>query len=137
MNENETMLRNKIVYLCMADPNSINYMESGIIDKARRIAIDYQEEYGCRVIAPYAYLCEIVDYEDKEEMEVVFWFCRKMQVFADAIVVFGDCLSDRMRVEIDYAWLHGIPIITRPESFAPVHEYLDSLKRRNEDAGDV
>lgn len=134
MNENDVALCDKRVYLCMPSPNRIDYMEAAVVRQVQRQIMDYGEQYNCRVIAPYAYLHQILNYEDAEEMEIAFWFSRKLLQHCDALVVFGETLTDRMRVEIDYAWLHGIPVLSRPESFAAVHEYLESMKRRSEDA---
>ena len=134
MNENEAALRDKMVYFCVPNPDITNYMDQSVLRDAQKLLMEYEEQYLCRAISPHAVVPGILDYENSAELEIAFWFSQKMLTLCDYLVVFGERLTDRMRVEIDYAWLHSIPIISRPESFPAVHEYLESMKRRNGDA---
>ena len=102
MNEKETMLQSKTVYLCMAAPSERSYMDRETMRSCRHLVAQYEEEYQCRAIAPHTVLPELLNYEDPRELEIAFWFSQKVLSLCDTIVVFGDCLSDRMRVEIDY-----------------------------------
>lgn len=129
---NDSFLYGKTVYICSPLRDDDLTIQTENSKKAERYVIDFEEEYGGRAIAPQAYLPYLLNDKNPKEREMVLSWCLQLLDMCDAIIVYGDHLSDGMRIELNYALQHRIPIISRPESFSAVHAYLQMFHSEEE-----
>jgi len=72
-----------------------------------------EKEFGCRAVAPHAYLPYLLDDRVSEERALALEFDLKLLSMCDRIVVYGSRISPGMKGEIEYAESLGIPVIYR------------------------
>jgi hypothetical protein len=91
----------------------------GILRNALK-AQNYMEQaaakYGCRAVAPHAYLPYLLDDNDPMERALALDFGKKLLALCDALIVCGDVISQGMRGEIQQAHELGISVLALDES---------------------
>ena len=79
-----------------------------------RLAVEYEKQaakqFSCRAVAPHGYLPYIIDDTIPEERELALEFGKRILDTCDALVIFGDRISEGMLSEIIYAANRNIPI---------------------------
>lgn len=130
--DHKTFLDDKVVYICSPLHDEDEQVMTRNQLKAQQYMKDYLEEYGCKAIAPQAYLPYLLNDSVPKERELAMSFCMQMLSMCDALVICGDHLSDGMRLEIIFAHQHGIPVLSRPENFAAYHEFMETMRYRVE-----
>lgn len=81
--------------------------------KANTYMVLAEREFGGRAVAPHAYLPYILDDRIPAERKLALEFGRKLLALCDRIVVYGDEITEGMRLEIHHAMKLGIPIYYR------------------------
>lgn len=70
--------------------------------------------YGCRAVAPHAYLPELLDDQIPAERELALSFGKQLLYLCDALVICGDVISKGMAGEIALAARLGKPVLRTP-----------------------
>ena len=73
-------------------------------------------EFGCRVVAPHAYLPELLDDNVRRERELGLAFGRVLLGWCEGIIVCGDTISSGMAAEIIEARNLGLPVYLLTET---------------------
>ncbi len=82
--------------------------------KAAAYAARAEREFGCRAVAPHAYLPYLLDDRVSAERALALEFGRKLLAMCSRVVVFGGRVSEGMKGEIAAAEALGIPVLYRP-----------------------
>lgn len=72
-----------------------------------------EREFGCRAVAPHAYLPYLLDDSNPEERALALSFGASLLALCDRLVIYGDRISSGMKEEIRRARELGIPILNR------------------------
>ena len=72
-----------------------------------------EREFGCRAVAPHAYLPYLLDDSNPEERALALSFAASLLALCDRLVIYGDRISSGMKEEIRRARKLGIPILNR------------------------
>ena len=99
-------MKRKVVYIC--SPLRRSY-ESNII-KANLFS-RYAYEKGCLPIAPHAIFPQFLDDENKFERKVGMAMGLQLLELCDEVWVFGPCISEGMKAEIELARKLGKPTL--------------------------
>ena len=107
----------KRVYICspLRDKSWINKIQNAA--HAQTYMRQTAEQYGCRAYAPHGYLPFLLDDNDPAERALALSFGKELMKLCDALVVYGDVISEGMCGEIRFAHELGIPILTMGGSF--------------------
>lgn len=81
--------------------------------KANTYMVLAEREFGGRAVAPHAYLPYILDDRVPAERQLALEFGMKLLALCERIVVYGDDITEGMRLEIQRAEELGIPIYFR------------------------
>lgn len=87
----------------------------GNMRKARQYMRETAAHYGCRAIAPHAYLPQLLNDHIPAERALALSFGRKLLFFCDGIVLCGNTISKGMAEEIAYGISLGKPILLMPD----------------------
>ena len=83
--------------------------------KARQYMQETAAHYGCRAIAPHAYLPQLLNDCIPAERALALSFGRSLLSACDGIVLCGNTISKGMAQEIAYAASMGMPVLIRPD----------------------
>lgn len=92
--------------------------------RAGQYAADMMEQYDCKVIAPQAYLPNLLDLDDPSQYRLSLRFRGELMKYCSVLLVCGWALTDEMEDEILMAVETGLLIVSTPESEAAVHGFL-------------
>ncbi len=81
--------------------------------KANSYMVMAEREFGCRAVAPHAYLPYLLDDRIPAERELALVFGRKLLALCSQMVVYGSRISAGMKGEIATAERLGIPVLYR------------------------
>ena len=81
--------------------------------RARTYMAMCEREFGCRAVAPHAYLPYLLDDSNPEERALALSFGASLLALCDRLVIYGDRISSGMKEEIQRAQELGIPILNR------------------------
>ena len=81
--------------------------------RARTYMAMCEREFGCRAVAPHAYLPYLLDDSNPEERALALSFGVSLLALCDRLVIYGDRISSGMKEEIRRARELGIPILNR------------------------
>ena len=97
----------KKVYICHPFKNN----PSQNIQSVRKIAIDLIDFSKDRTlpIAPHLYLPQLVD--DETQRNKAMEMCLELLGVCDEVHVFGDNITEGMKIELEYAEKNNIPIV--------------------------
>ena len=82
--------------------------------RARQSMLEAAAHYGCRAVAPHAYLPELLDDNRPAERELALSFGKRLLSLCDAVVICGNRISKGMGEEILYAASLGKPVLLFP-----------------------
>jgi len=99
------------LYVCspLSAPSWLEVNEN--MHNARYYAAAVGRYYGCRAVAPHAWLPLMLDDNDPAERALALEFGLKLLETCDGLVVCGKRISNGMRGEIERALELGIPIL--------------------------
>lgn len=83
--------------------------------KARQYMQETAAHYGCRAIAPHAYLPQLLNDCIPAERALALSFGRSLLSACDGIVLCGNTISKGMAQEIAYAASMGMPVLLQPD----------------------
>lgn len=81
--------------------------------RARTYMAMCEREFGCRAVAPHAYLPYLLDDSNPEERALALSFGASLLALCDRLVIYGDRISSGMKEEIRRSRELGIPILNR------------------------
>jgi len=101
----------KQVYMC--SPLKAETREGVIknMENAKNYSEMIEKIFGCKVIAPHAYLPNILDDNNPDERLIAMELCLKCLEFCDAVIIISDIITEGMQIEIDRAKELGLPSI--------------------------
>lgn len=104
------MLKKGMYYIC----SSLSAPTEGGIRRNMLKARGYMEvvtgQFGCRAVAPHAYLPELLDDRNPQERELGLQFGMALLGLCDGIIVCGEVVSSGMREEIRAAGEKHLPV---------------------------
>lgn len=118
------LLRNETVYICAPMRDCQDYIVYENQIRAKRYGLNAMERYGCRALAPQAYLPELLDLDDPIQYGVSLWFREKLMNFCSVVLVCGPSLTEEMRQELSLAIQKGLLIMPLPENEAVTHRFI-------------
>ena len=83
--------------------------------KARQYMQETAAHYGCRAIAPHAYLPQLLNDRVPEERALALSFGHSLLSTCDGVVICGNTISKGMAQEIAYAASVEMPVLIRPD----------------------
>ena len=83
--------------------------------KARQYMRETAACYGCRAIAPHAYLPRLLNDRIPAERALALSFGRSLLAACDGVVLCGNTISKGMAQEIAYAVSMEMPVLIRPD----------------------
>lgn len=119
-----TILKEQDVYLCVPMRDCLDYKVTENQKRAEQYAADMMEQYDCKVIAPQAYLPNLLDLDDPPQYRLSLRFRGELMKYCSVLLVCGQTLTDEMEDEILMAIETGLLIVSMPESEAAVHGFL-------------
>ena len=102
-----------LTYVCspLSAPTRVEIMANA--QRARTYMAMSEREFGCRAVAPHAYLPYLLDDSNPEERALALSFGASLLALCDRLVIYGDRISSGMKEEIQSARELGIPIFDR------------------------
>ena len=102
-----------LTYVCspLSAPTQAEIMVNA--QRARTYMTMCEREFGCRAVAPHAYLPYLLDDSNPEERALALSFGASLLALCDRLVIYGDRISSGMKEEIRRARELGIPILNR------------------------
>ena len=102
-----------LTYVCspLSAPTRAEIMVNA--QRARTYMTMCEREFGCRAVAPHAYLPYLLDDSNPEERALALSFGASLLALCDRLVIYGDRISSGMKEEIRRARELGIPILNR------------------------
>ncbi|RHU67152.1 hypothetical protein DXC62_11785 [Ruminococcaceae bacterium TF06-43] len=102
-----------LTYVCspLSAPTQAEIMVNA--QRARTYMAMCEREFGCRAVAPHAYLPYLLDDSNPEERALALSFGVSLLALCDRLVIYGDRISSGMKEEIRRARELGIPILNR------------------------
>ena len=102
-----------LTYVCspLSAPTRVEIMANA--QRARTYMAMSEREFGCRAVAPHAYLPYLLDDSNPEERALALSFGASLLALCDRLVIYGDRISSGMKEEIQRAQELGIPILNR------------------------
>ena len=102
-----------LTYVCspLSAPTRAEIMVNA--QRARTYMTMCEREFGCRAVAPHAYLPYLLDDSNPEERALALSFGASLLALCDRLVIYGDLISSGMKAEIRRARELGIPILNR------------------------
>ena len=102
-----------LTYVCspLSAPTRAEIMVNA--QRARTYMAMCEREFGCRAVAPHAYLPYLLDDSNPEERALALSFGASLLALCDRFVIYGDRISSGMKEEIRRARELGIPILNR------------------------
>lgn len=100
----------KKIYVCspLRAATELEYNKNMFMAREyEKIASKY---FSCRAVAPHGYVSYILDEDVPEERQLGLSFGKSVLDICDALVIFGDYISDGMLGEIIHASKKGQPI---------------------------
>ena len=83
--------------------------------KARQYMRETAAHYGCRAIAPHAYLPRLLNDRIPAERALALSFGRSLLAACDGVVLCGNTISKGMAQEIAYAVSMEMPVLLQPD----------------------
>lgn len=126
MKENirRAILQDQDIYLCVPMRDRLDYKVPENQKRAERYAADIMERYDCKVIAPQAYLPNLLDPDDPAQYQLSLRFRGELMKYCSVLLVCGEAFTEEMEEEILMAVETGLLIVSMPESEAAVHGFL-------------
>lgn len=102
-----------LTYVCspLSAPTRAEIMVNA--QRARTYMAMCEREFGCRSVAPHAYLPYLLDDSNPKERALALSFGASLLALCDRLVIYGDRISSGMKEEIRRARELGIPILNR------------------------
>lgn len=109
----ESESRMALTYVCspLSAPTRAEIMVNA--QRARTYMTMCEREFGCRAVAPHAYLPYLLDDSNPKERALALSFGANLLALCDRLVIYGDRISSGMKEEIRRARELGIPILNR------------------------
>ena len=103
-----------LIYICspLSAPTRAEMLTNAA--KANAYMAMAEQEFGCRAVAPHAYLPYLLDDRVPEERALALEFGQKLLALCSQMVVYGSRISEGMKAEIAAAERRGIPVLYRP-----------------------
>lgn len=95
--------------------------------RARTYMAMCEREFGCRAVAPHAYLPYLLDDSNPEERALALSFGASLLALCDRLVIYGDRISSGMKEEIEERGNWGSPFSIGKRSCQMVHPILSLL----------
>lgn len=104
------MRKDGIYYVCspLSAPTREDIYQNMM--NARRYMELVSRQFGCRAVAPHAYLPELLDDRNPCERELGLQFGMSLLALCDGLIVCGMCISNGMREEIRMAEKKRLPV---------------------------
>lgn len=98
--------------------------------EARNYMEKISREFGCRAVAPHAYLPELLDDTVRRERELGLAFGKVLLGWCEGIIVCGNTISSGMEAEIQEARRLGLPayLLTETQGAACLSVYGKELE---------
>lgn len=103
--DNKIITANKRVFICSPYKGKIEEN----VKKAREFC-RYAWQLGKAPIAPHLYFPQFLNDNSEEERQMGLEVSKELLLKCSELWVFGDCISDGMKQEIELAKLYNIPI---------------------------
>lgn len=89
-----------LTYVCspLSAPTRAEIMVNA--QRARTYMTMCEREFGCRAVAPHAYLPYLLDDSNPEERALALSFGVSLLALCDRLVIYGDRISSGMKEEI-------------------------------------
>lgn len=89
-----------LTYVCspLSAPTRAEIMVNA--QRARTYMTMCEREFGCRAVAPHAYLPYLLDDSNPEERALALSFGASLLALCDRLVIYGDHISSGMKEEI-------------------------------------
>ncbi|MCH1952380.1 hypothetical protein MCJ35_24535 [Enterocloster sp. OA13] len=115
------MLKNKTYYICspLYAPTHDGIRKNMLM--ARYYMKRISGEYGCRAVAPHAYLPELLDDTIQRERELGIAFGMVLLGWCDGVIICGDIISSGMAAEIKEAEKLNLPLYHLKETPGAVY----------------
>ena len=126
------ILKEEDVYLCVPMRDCLDYKVTENQKHAERYAVDMMEQYDCKVLAPQAYLPNLLDLDDPSQYQLSLQFRRELMKYCSVLLVCGETFTEEMEDEILMAVETGLLIVSTPESEAAVHGFLMQINLERE-----
>ena len=123
-NVRRAILQDQDIYLCVPMCDRLDYKVPENQKRAERYAADIMERYDCKVLAPQAYLPNLLDPDDPAQYQLSLRFRGELMKYCSVLLVCGETFTDEMEEEILMAVETGLLIVSMPESEAAVHGFL-------------
>lgn len=111
-----------LIYICspLSAPTRAEMLTNAA--KANSYMAMAEREFGCRAVAPHAYLPYLLDDRVPAERALALEFGQKLLAMCSQMIVYGSRVSEGMKAEIATAEKMGIPVLYRPGIPFPDYE---------------
>ena len=102
-----------LIYVCspLSAPTRAGMLANAA--RAHSYMVMAEREFGCRAVAPHAFLPYLLDDRVPGERALALDFGKKLLAMCTQVVVFGPRISEGMKGEIACAESLGIPVLYR------------------------
>ena len=116
-----------LTYVCspLSAPTRVEIMANA--KRARTYMAMSEREFGCRAVAPHAYLPYLLDDSNPEERALALSFGASLLALCDRLVIYGDRISSGMKEEIQSARDWGSPFSIAKRNYRMIHPIQSSL----------